>query len=77
MMRTDRRRTSRRRYELIGGPDGYLSILPAGSPMRRDRYRQWVTLLRVNLPRAMHGRPMGLPACQQLKAWALFAYELR
>ena len=77
MTYTDRRRASRRRYELIGGPGGYLSILPAGSPMRRDRYRQWVTLLRVSLPRGMRGRPLTREGADQLKAWALFAYDLR
>ena len=74
-----RRSTSRRRYELIGGPGGYLSIVPAGSPMRTDRYRHWVTLLRVHLPRAMARKrdPLSREAASQLKAWALFAYELR
>ena len=80
MTYTDRRRASRRRYELIGGPGGYLSILPAGSPMRRDRYRHWVTLLRVRVPRRVARRAefaLSLQAADQLKAWALFAYDLR
>lgn len=72
-------RGSRRRYELIGGPGGYLSIVPAGSPMRTDQYRRWVTLARVHLPREMARRrePMSLALEGQLKTWALFAYELR
>lgn len=74
-IRGDRRATSRRRYELIGGPGGYLSIVPAGSPMRRDQYRHWVTLLRVSLPRRMG--PLSVAGAGQLKTWALLAYELR
>lgn len=45
--------------------------------MRRDLYRHWVTLLRVHLPRAMRGRPLTRAGADQLKAWALFAYDLR
>lgn len=78
-MMPERRRASRRRYELIGGPGGYLSIVPAGSPMRTDRYRHWVTLLRVHLPRAMARKrePLSREAAGQLKTWALLAYDLR
>lgn len=85
MTYTDRRRTSRRRFELIGESSGHLSILPAGSPMRQDRYRHAVTLLRVKVPRRVARRTgdvwrrgaLSREAADQLKAWALFAYDLR
>lgn len=83
MMR-DRRRTSRRRFEVIAGPAGYLSIVPAGSPMRTDRYRHWITLVRVSVPRrvarrtddAIHQGALSRAAAEQLKVWAILAYRL-
>ena len=85
MTYADRRRTSRRRFELVAEPSGHLTILPMGSPMRTDRWRHGVTLLRVRVPRRVARRTgdvirqgaLSRAAADQLKAWALFAYDLR
>lgn len=58
-----------RRWELLGGPGGYLTALPVGDPRRTDRYRRWVTLLRVN-------RPIDPVAVRFAQGWALRAFDL-
>lgn len=67
---------SGRRFVLLGGPGGYLTMVPAGSRFQRDQYRDWTELLRVNVPR---GR--GLPDWWTIrdlagaaKQWALDVY---
>lgn len=73
---------SPRRLVLLGGPGGYLTVLPAGSPMRDDRYRGWTELLRMNVPRRLacracvvpHVSAPGLRAADAMKQWALDVY---
>jgi hypothetical protein len=60
--------SSAKRFELLGGPGGYLSCLPMGDARRHDRYRCWSTLLRVN-------RPMTEALVDCAQRWALRTYD--
>jgi hypothetical protein len=57
---------SAKRFELLGGPGGYLTCLPVGHPRRGDRYRRWVRLATVN-------RPLSPERADAAKGWALRA----
>jgi hypothetical protein len=57
-------RVSAKRFELLGGPGGYLTCLPVGDPRRGDRYRAWVRLATVN-------RPLSPELADDAKGWAL------
>lgn len=73
-------RFSSRRFVLLGGPGGYMTVVPAGHPMREDRYWNWTELLRVNVPRSR----VGCASCvdehppfvmfDAMKKWALDVY---
>jgi hypothetical protein len=68
------RRPSDRRYVILGGPGGYLTVQRAGSPMIADRYRRWQVLGTYNAPRNRWHAPM---ACaNQAKDWALRTFEV-
>lgn len=72
---------SPRRFVLLGGPGGYLTVLAAGSPLL-EKYGGWTTLLRVNVPRRKTCRTcvephLGAPALRvpdAAKRWALDVY---
>lgn len=69
--------TSPRRFVLLGGPGGWMTVLPAGSPMRADRYAGWTELARANLPRRRSLRPNGpieARTAAAMKRWALDVY---
>lgn len=70
--------SSSRRYLVIGGPSGHLSVRPVGCPMLDDRYRGWQVLARVNVPRSVPKR-WGYPdtaLANALKSWTLRTFEL-
>lgn len=56
--------SSSKRFEILGGPGGYLTCLPVGDPRRRDRYRHWTRLATVN-------RPLTPALADAAKGWAL------
>lgn len=58
---------SQRRWELLGGPGGYLTALPVGDARRSDRYRRWVTLARVN-------RPMTRDLVREAQGWEVAVF---
>lgn len=59
---------SPRRFVLLGGPGGYMTVVPAGSPLL-ERYGGWTTLLRVNVPRRLE--PDARNVAGEAKQWAL------
>ena len=72
---------SPRRFVLMGGPAGHMTVVAAGSPLL-ERYGGWTTLLRVNVPRRLTCRTcvephLGTPALRvpdAMKQWALDVY---
>lgn len=61
--------TAARRFELLGGPGGYMTCLPVGDARRHDRYRRFVTLATIN-------RPLTMARAEWAKGWALRTFEL-
>jgi hypothetical protein len=60
---------STRRFEIIGGPGGYLNVIAVGDPRREDRFRHWVTLARVN-------RPLSPAMVDQAYSWVHRNFEV-
>lgn len=69
---------SGRRYVVLGGPGGRLTVRPVGCPLVADRYRSWQVLAAVNVPRSIPKR-WGYPdtaLVDALKGWALRTFEV-
>lgn len=64
------RPSSPKRFDVLGGPGGYLTCLPVGDARRHDRYRQWITLASVN-------RPLTMARADWCKGWVLRNFEVR
>lgn len=69
---------SDRRWVILGGPGGYLTVVEANHPQIRDRYRRWQELGRVNVPRRLREHYAARPYlfAGPAKSWALRAWEL-
>lgn len=60
---------SHKRFVVLGGPRGYLSVRPVGCPMIRDQYKRWQPLFTVN-------RPLTIALENAAKDAALRCYEV-
>ncbi len=76
-------RRSARRLVLLGGPGGYLTVLPVGDPRIEDRYAGWTELARANVPRSRpkceaciepHLAAPAFAIADAMKRWALDVY---
>lgn len=68
---------SPRRWRILGGPGGYVSIVRAGDPLNsRDYMKSWQELARFSLPRRTIGAPAPLPVAirQAALGWTLRAF---
>lgn len=65
-----------RRFVVLGGPGGRLTVRPAGCPMLRDQYRRWTVLFTYNLPRRLVSRrlPNGRPLLDYVDHGRLVRY---
>lgn len=60
---------SNQRWGVLVGPRGDLTCLPVGDPRRKDRYRRWTEILRIN-------RPMTRRLVHEAQLWAVQVLKL-